>query len=156
MESLLREVPDEVLHRPHQALSEAEAQEQLDNVEALIDQVFATDNQQGDHSEQFDLDPRPGHILLRNNLRGNDVYENLEEAEANFQGTRQGGVLECKFRRFSAEGTLIRVETVKAQSSVGRVELLRRIWKVDSDERVSFYHLDRVQLHRSYRQTNED
>ena len=155
MESLLREVPEDILHRPHQALSEAEAQEQLNNVEALIDQVLATDNQQGEDPEQFDLDPRPGHILLRNNAHGNQTYENLEEAEANFQGTRLGGVLECKFRRFSSEGTLIRVETVKAQSTSDRVELLRRIWKVDCDERVSFYHLDRAQLDRSYRQTNE-
>ena len=151
MESLLREVPEEILHRPHQALSAGEAQEQLDNVEALIDQVLATDNQQGEQSEQFDLDPRPGHILLRNN-----ASENVEEAEAQFQGDRQGGVLECKFRRFSAQGSLIRVETVKAQAGPEQVELLRTIWKVDGPERISYYHLDRRHLESSYRQSNED
>lgn len=151
MESLLREVPEEILHRPHQALSEAEAKEQLDNVEALIDQVAATDNQQGDRADQFDLDPRPGHILLRNNELGV-----LEEAEANFQGDRLNGVLECRFRRFCEAGSLVRLETVKAQARPDRVELLRRIWKADAPERVSFYHLDRNQLHLSYRQSSED
>lgn len=151
MESLLREVPEEILHRPHQALSPGEAQEQLENVEALIEQVLATDNQQGDHSDQFDLDPRPGHILLRNN-----ASDHVEEAEAQFQGDRQAGTLECKFRRFSPQGSLIRVETVKAQASPNQVELLRRIWKVDGPERISFYHLDRRKLECSYRQSNED
>jgi len=147
MESLVREVPEEILHRPHQSLSEAEAQEQLNNVEALIDQVMATDNQQGESSDQFDLDPRPGHILLRNNSLGTP-----EEAEASFQG----GVLECKFRRFSETGSLIRVETVKAQAAPDRVELLRKVWKVDGPERISYYHLNRNQLHLSYRQSSED
>lgn len=151
MESLLREVPEEILHRPHQALSPGEAQEQLDNVEALIEQVLATDNQQGEQSDQFDLDPRPGHILLRNN-----AAENVEEAEAQFQGDRQAGVLECKFRRFSAQGSLVRIETVKAQATPDRIELLRKIWKVDGPERISFYHLDRRKLESSYRQSNED
>jgi hypothetical protein len=151
MESLVREVPEDILHRPHQSLSEAEAQEQLDNVEALIDQVMATDNQQGQSSDQFDLDPRPGHILLRNNSMGS-----MEEAEANFQGDRQGGVLECKFRRFSEAGSLVRVETVKAKATPDRVELLRRVWKVDASERISYYHLNRKQLNLSYRQSSED
>ncbi len=151
MESLLREVPEEILHRPHQALSALEAQEQLDNVEALIDQVLATDNQQGENSEQFDLDPRPGHILLRN-----DASDHLEEAEAQFQGDHQGGTLECRFRRFSPQGSLIRVETVKARAAPDQVELLRKIWKVDGPERISFYHLDRHKLECSYRQSNED
>lgn len=151
MESLLREVPEEILHRPHQTLSEAEAREQLENVEALIEQVIATDNQQGERADQFDLDPRPGHILLRNSSLGA-----VEEAEANFQGDRQNGVLECKFRRFSEAGSLIRVETVKAQARPDGVELLRRIWKLDAPERISFYHLNREQLTQSYRQSNED
>lgn len=151
MESLLREVPEELLHRPHQALSVEEAQEQLDNVEALIDQVLATDNQQGQSADQFDLDPRPGHILLRN-----DNPDNVEEAEAAFQGNREQGLLECKFRRFSSEGGLVRVETVKAQASPHQVELLRTIWKVDAPERISYYHLNRRQLETSYRQSNED
>ncbi|MBX3167317.1 MAG: hypothetical protein KF760_07890 [Candidatus Eremiobacteraeota bacterium] len=147
MESLLREVPEEILHRPHQPLSTAEAQEQLDNVEALIDQVLATDNQQGESAEQFDLDPRPGHILLRN-----QSSDHVEEAEAQFQN----GVLECKFRRFSPQGGLIRVETVKAQAGPDQVELLRAIWKVDGPERINFYHLNRHRLDQSYRQSNED
>ena len=151
MESLVREVPEEILHRPHLGLSEAEAQEQLNNVEALIDQVLATDNQQGESADQFDLDPRPGHILLRNSNLGA-----LEEAEANFQGDRQSGLLECKFRRFSETGGLIRVETVKAQSRPDCIELLRRVWKVDSPERVNYYHLNRHQPGLSYRQSNED
>ena len=151
MESLLREVPEEVLHRPHQPLTPEEAREQLENVEALIDQVMATDNLQGDSSEQFDLDPRPGHILLRN-----DSSDHVEEAEAQFQGDRHDGVLECRFRRFSPQGSLIRVETVKAQAGPHQVELLRKIWKVDGPERISFYHLNRQQPEASYRQSNED
>ncbi len=147
MESLLREIPEAVLHRPHQPLSTGEAQEQLDNVEALIAQVVATDNQQGESSEQFDLDPRPGHILLRH-----QGSENVEEAEAQFKN----GLLECKFRRFSPDGGLIRVETVKAQAGPDQVELLRQIWKVDGPERISYYHLDRRNLEQSYRQSNED
>lgn len=147
MESLLRAIPEDLLHRARQPLSAGEAQEQLDNVEALISQVQATDNQQGESSEQFDLDPRPGHILLRN-----QDSDNVEEAEAQFQN----GVLECKFRRFSPEGGLVRVETVKAQSGPDQVELLRTIWKVDAPERISFYHLNRHKLEQSYRQSNED
>lgn len=147
MESLLREVPEEILHRPHQILSADEAQEQLDNVEALIGQLQATDNQSGRSADQFDLDPRPGHILLRN-----DHPENAEEAEAQFQD----GLLECRFRRFAPSGGLIRLETLKARSGPDQVELLRTIWKVDAPERISYYHLDRRRPDASYLQSNED
>jgi hypothetical protein len=153
MESLLREVPEDLLHRPHQSLTEQEAQDQLDSVLALIEQVLATDNQHGESSEQFDLDPRPGHILLRNNAPGQHVYDNLEEAEANFHGTREEGFLECKFRRFSAQGSLIRAETLKAQSTSTHVELLRRVWKLDFGDRITFFHIDLNHLELSYSQS---
>lgn len=153
MESLLRQVPEELLHQPHQSLTRREAQEQLDSVAALIEQVLATDNQLGETSEQYDLDPRPGHILLRNNAHGETVYSNLEEAEANFDGTREVGALECKFRRFSTEGGLIRVETLKAQTTPTSVDLLRRVWKLEAGERLTFFHIDRQHLERSYSQS---
>lgn len=154
MESLLRELPEELLHQPHHPLSEQEAQEQLDTMSALVEQVLATDNQQGDVSEQFDLDPRPGHILLRNNvLQGDHVYDNLEEAEANFKGSREHGVLECKLRRFSPKGGLIRVEVLKAQSTADHVDLLRRVWKLEAGDRITYFHIDRHQLERSYSQS---
>lgn len=117
---------------------------------ALIDQVLATDNQQGPRSESFDLDPRPGHILLRNNSQGDQQYGQLEEAEASFHGVPESGILECKFRRFSAQGGLIRVETLKAQSRVHSVDLLRRVWKLDGGERMNFYHIDLSRPERSY------
>ena len=149
MESLLRQVPAELLHQPHHPLSATEAQDQLDTMSALIDQVLATDNQQGETSEQLDLDPRSGHILLRNTAPGS----NLEEAEANFRGDRMEGLLECKFRRFSAAGGLIRVETLQAQSSPESVDMLRHVWKLEHGDRITFFHIDRHQLERSYRQS---
>ena len=152
MESLVRQIPEELLHRPHQPLTKQEAQEQLDSMLALVEQVLATDNQQGESSEQFDLDPRPGHILLRNNAPGQNTYHNLEEAEAHFRGSRQEGFLECKFRRFGAQGSLVRAETLRAQSSSTHVELLRRVWKLDFGERLTFYHIDLNRLDLSYSQ----
>lgn len=82
----------------------------------------------------------------------NSSTDHVEEAEAQFQD----GVLECKFRRFSPEGGLIQVETVKARSGTDQVELLRKIWKVEGPERISFHHLNRHKLEQSYRQSNED
>jgi len=153
MESLIHQVPEQLLYQPHQPLSPEEAENELQAMRALIAQVLATDNQQGPSSESFDLDPRPGHILLRNNSQGDSLYSQLEEAEASFHGVPESGMLECKFRRFSAQGSLIRVEILKAQSRATSVDLLRRVWKLESGERMNFFHIDLTRPERSYFQS---
>jgi hypothetical protein len=154
--NLLHHLPEALLHRPHQSLTEAESLEQLDQVLALIDQVMQTDNERQEQPEFYDLDPRPGHILLRNQLpgsKGKSGPRHLEEAEAHFQGNLDLGTLECKFRRFSGQGSLVRVESLKANIRPQQVEVFRHVWKEVEGDRFSYHFIDRQDWQRSYRKS---
>jgi hypothetical protein len=136
-------LPPQLARRRKIPLRAELAQQQLEHLSSVMQRMMAVDNLSGPCSEEIDLDPREGHVLLRNDSREDEYYPHLEVVEARYQGDFAEGQAEIRYQRFDLDGHLDACETITVVTRPARVDHLRVSERQGHHAQVVFCRLDR-------------
>ena len=137
------QLPPQLARRRRVRLEAEMARRQLAHLDGVLRGILAVDNLSGPCSEEMDLDPRPGYVLLRNDVREDEHYPHLEVVEAHYQGDFAAGQAEIRYQKFDLDGHLDACETITVVTDPERVEHLRVSERQGHRTEAVFCSLDR-------------